>query len=103
MVADFSLYFKSKSNLGYRIENKGKERMVWVEYPLIDKEKTGARIKNLREKRGISISEVSTFLGLGSGQAVYKWQRGECLPSIDNLYALAKLFGTTMDDIIQGE
>lgn len=41
-------------------------------------------------------------MGFETDQAVYKWQRGESLPTVDNLYALSKLFGTTIDDILQG-
>jgi len=41
-------------------------------------------------------------MGFESQQAVYKWQRGESLPSVDNFYALSRLFGTTMDDILVG-
>ena len=45
---------------------------------------------------------IVSFMGFESQQAVYKWQRGESLPSVDNLYALSRLFGTTMDDILVG-
>lgn len=41
-------------------------------------------------------------MGFDSEQAVYKWQRGASLPTVDNLYALSKLFGTTMDNILRG-
>ena len=35
-----------------------------------------------------------------SCQAIYRWQRGDALPSIDNLVILADLFGVQIDDII---
>lgn len=41
-------------------------------------------------------------MGFESEQAVYKWQRGDSLPTVDNLYALSRLFGTSVDDILRG-
>ena len=73
-----------------------------MEYPILDLKKTGKRIKDLREEKDLSVEEVSEFLGHISAQSVYKWQRGESLPSIDNLYALSMLFKTPIDDILIG-
>ena len=73
-----------------------------MEYPILDLKKTGKRIKDLREEKDLSVEEVTEFLGHISAQSVYKWQRGECLPTIDNLYALSKLLETPIDDILRG-
>lgn len=73
-----------------------------MEYPVLDAKATGARIKELRKEKHIKVEEISRFMGFETDQAVYKWQRGESLPTVDNLYALSKLFGTTIDDILQG-
>ena len=40
-------------------------------------------------------------INLSDTQAIYKWQRGATLPSIENLLALSRLFNTTIEDIIQ--
>ena len=72
------------------------------EFPVIDMEATGARIRELRRKKRLKVDEVREFLGLDSQQAIYKWQRGECMPTIDNLYALSVLFETSLDSIIMG-
>ena len=48
------------------------------------------------------MEDIARFMGFESAQAVYKWQRGESLPTVDNLYALSRLFDTTVDDILQG-
>ena len=74
-----------------------------MEYPVLDAKATGARIKELRKEKHIKVEEISRFMGFETDQAVYKWQRGESLPTVDNLYALSKLFGTTIDDILQGK
>ena len=73
-----------------------------MEYPILDLKKTGKRIKDLREEKDLSVEEVTEFLGHISAQSVYKWQRGECLPTIDNFYALSMLFKTPIDDILIG-
>lgn len=71
-------------------------------YPMVDLPKTGRRIKEIREQKGITVKELQTFLGFEQPQAIYKWQRGECLPSFDNMYAMACYFGVTVDDILVG-
>ena len=59
-------------------------------FPRIDLKATGRRIKELREQRGISVRQLQAFLGFEQPQAIYKWQRGECLPSSDNLFLSCK-------------
>ena len=73
-----------------------------MEYPTIDVKATGARIKELRRECGLTIREVSEYMGFTTDQAVCKWQRGESLPTVDNLYALSKLYGKRMEDILVG-
>ena len=73
-----------------------------MEYPVLDAKATGARIKELRKAHRLKVEEVARFMGFESEQAVYKWQRGDSLPTVDNLYALSRLFGTTVDDILRG-
>jgi transcriptional regulator with XRE-family HTH domain len=71
-----------------------------MEYPVINMEATGARIKLLRLERNISVAQIASFMGDVSEQAIYKWQRGQTLPTVDNLFALSRLFETSMDNII---
>ncbi len=73
-----------------------------MDYPIIDTKATGARIRELRKMKHLQVSDISRFMGFESEQAIYKWQRGDTLPTVDNLYALSKLFGTSMEDIIRG-
>lgn len=73
-----------------------------TEYPTIDVKATGERIKELRKKSGLTIREVSEYMGFTTDQAVCKWQRGDSLPTVDNLYALSRLYGTSMEDILVG-
>lgn len=71
-------------------------------FPMIDLKATGRRIKELREQRGISVRQLQTFLGFEQPQAIYKWQRGECLPTFDNMYAMACFFHVKVDEILVG-
>lgn len=73
-----------------------------MEYPVLDAKATGERIKALRKEHHLKVEQVARFMGFESEQAVYKWQRGDSLPTVDNLYALSRLFGTTVDDILRG-
>ncbi|SCX79486.1 DNA-binding transcriptional regulator, XRE-family HTH domain [Lachnospiraceae bacterium XBB2008] len=74
-----------------------------MKYPVLDAKATGAHIKELRIQLNIKVSDIADYMGFESEQAIYKWQRGESLPAVDNLYALSKLFNTTIDEILVGE
>ncbi len=73
-----------------------------MDYPILDAVATGAKIKELRLKKHLKVEDISRFMGFESEQAVYKWQRGDSLPTVDNLFALSKLFETSVDEILQG-
>ena len=72
-------------------------------YPVINMVATGERIRELRKQNHLRVEDISRFMGFESEQAIYKWQRGDRLPTVDNLYALSRLFGTTVEDIIVEE
>ena len=61
---------------------------------------TGKRIKELRKEHNFKVREIMEALGLESEQAIYKWQRGDSVPTLDNLLALSELFDCRMDDIV---
>lgn len=68
-------------------------RSISMAYPTIDLAATGAHIRQLRLEQGYSVQDLQTYLGLEHPQAIYHWQHGRNLPSVDNLYALSKLWG----------
>ncbi len=68
--------------------------------PIIDMTKTGQNIVFLRKQAGLSVRDLQDAFGFGTPQAIYKWQQGLALPTIDNLVVLAALLGVGMDDII---
>lgn len=74
--------------------------MQFKSYPVIDPIATGENIVRLRKERGMSVKQMQGFFGFEEPQAIYQWQWGKSLPSVDNLYALSTLFEVPMDSII---
>lgn len=71
-----------------------------TQIPTIDMVKTGQNIIQLRKKNGLSVKNLQDIFGFSTPQAIYKWQQGTALPSIDNLVVLAAVFHVHMDDIL---
>lgn len=70
------------------------------EYPIIDLPRTGENFQRLREERGITVRDIQQYLGLEEPQAIYQWQKGRSLPTVDHLCALSALFDVTMNEIL---
>ena len=68
--------------------------------PSIDLTGTGIRITQLRLQAGLTVRDLQDIFGFNTPQAIYRWQRGVTLPTLDNLVVLAAVFGTTLDSII---
>ena len=68
--------------------------------PTIDMIQTGHNIVALRKKAGLSVHDIQQAFGFNSPQAIYKWQNGTTLPSVDNLIVLAELLEVRIDDIL---
>ena len=60
------------------------------------------RLIELRKSRGLSQEELAEKLGL-SRQAVSKWERAESSPDIDNIMALSRLYGVSVDELLCNE
>lgn len=69
-------------------------------FPTIDMVKTGQNIMRLRIQNGFSVKDIQDVFGFATPQAIYKWQHGTAMPTIDNLVVLAALFQVHMDDIL---
>ena len=68
--------------------------------PTINMVKTGQNIVRLREKQGLSVKDLQDIFGFTTPQAIYKWQHGTTLPTVDNLIVLATIFHIHIDDIL---
>ena len=71
--------------------------------PSINMEKTGQNIVKLRKQKGMSVRELQEIFGFATPQAIYKWQQGASIPSIDNLVVLSFIFHVQMEDILSLE
>ena len=69
-------------------------------FPVIDPVATGENIVRLRKARGLTVRDLQAWFGFEEPQAIYKWQRGKSLPTVDNLYALGALLNVPMEDIL---
>ena len=62
----------------------------------------GERLQQLRQRSGLSQEEVAQKLFL-TRQSVSKWENGQAEPGIENLKALARLYGVTVDALVGTE
>ena len=69
-------------------------------FPVIDLAATGDNIRRLRLERGMTVRDLQSYFGFEEPRAIYKWQKGESLPTVDNLYALGALFEVPMEQIL---
>ncbi len=74
------------------------EKMFTV--PAIDMAATGRNILRLREAAGLTVRELQDIFGFATPQAIYKWQHGTAMPTVDNLVVLAAVLEVSLDEII---
>lgn len=65
-----------------------------------DMELIGRNLRRLRERKNLSVKDVREYLGLGSVQAIYKYETGRNYPQADLLLALLELFEADYMDLI---
>ena len=68
--------------------------------PTINMARTGQNINRLRKLAGLSVKDLQEIFGFATPQAIYKWQQGVALPTIDNLVVLAAVLNVRLDDIL---
>ena len=68
----------------------------------VDSRRTGQRIRALMAARGLSVRDVQNYLGLSCPQGIYRWLRGDTLPSVDNHYAMQRLLDASAGHILCG-
>ena len=68
--------------------------------PVIDMVATGKNIERMRKAAGLSVLDLKDVFGFTTPQAIYKWQHGTAMPTIDNLVVLAALLQVKVDDIL---
>ena len=69
-------------------------------YLSILQKETGTRIKTLLKEKGYTVKDIQEAMGFEYPQAIYKWQHGASLPTVDNLVALSIIFDVPIDAIL---
>ncbi len=78
----------------------GKEVIEVCTTTRINMIETGSNISRLRKEKGISVKQIQDVMGFNTPQAIFKWQRGETLPSLDNIVVLSELFDVAIEEIV---
>lgn len=68
--------------------------------PMINVIGTGEKILRLRKEKGLSVKDLQDIFGFATPQAIYKWQHGAALPTVDNLVVLAAVFDVGIEEIL---
>ena len=76
------------------------EDNIMFAIPAIDMMATGRNIKMLRERAGLTVRDLQDIFGFATPQAIYKWQRGVSMPTIDNLVVLSITFQVPIERIL---
>ncbi len=70
-----------------------------MDYPVIDTDATGRNIDHMIRNSGYSVADIADYLGT-TNSLVYRYMRGDVLPSTDRLLALSVLLGVTVNDLL---
>ncbi len=69
-------------------------------YPHIDLQRTGRHLEELIRQRGYTVKDIQRLLHLSCPQPIYRWIRGQILPSVDHLFMLSKLLQVHMEELL---
>lgn len=73
-----------------------------ISRPEYDAKLIGRNLRRLRLAKDLSVDEVRRYLGVGSVQAVYKYEAGKSYPPADAMFALMQLYEADLYDILCG-
>ena len=74
--------------------------MCKINRPVINVTATAAKIKECRIRAGYSVRKIQAIFNFSSPEAIYAWEKGKYLPTIDNMIVIADVYGVTIDEII---
>jgi len=67
---------------------------------MFDQKEFGQKLKRYRKSFSLTQEELAEKIGV-SGQAVSKWEAGDCLPDIVNLRELSRVFSVSLDILLE--
>lgn len=68
--------------------------------PVVNVKATGDNIKAMMKAQNKKVADIQTVCGFNTPQAIFKWFRGDAMPTIDNMVIIADMFGVTINDIV---
>ena len=71
-----------------------------ITYPNIDMRQSGMKLKHLLESAGYTPRMIQEYLHLSCVQPIYRWYKGQILPSVDHLFMLSELLNVHMEDLL---
>ena len=71
----------------------------------IDQQRTGQKLKIMFKLAGYDVRYIQEYLNLSCPQPIYRWFKGQNLPTVEKLYALSILLGVHMEEllVLQGQ
>ena len=74
-------------------------------FMLIDQAKTGQKLKIMLKLAGYDVKYIQEYLNLSCPQPIYRWFKGQDLPTVEKFYALSTLLGVHMEEllVLQGQ
>lgn len=76
--------------------------MAWttITYPEIDMVRTGEQLRYLMDANGCDVKELQEILQLSCPQPIYRWLKGQILPSVNHLLVLSRMFNVHIEDLL---
>ena len=68
--------------------------------PILDPVATGRNIDDIRRDRNLSVAALKDALGLSTTNAIYKWFRGDSMPTLDNIVILSSILKVSINDML---
>ena len=68
--------------------------------PILDPVATGRNIDDIRRDRNLSVAALKDALWLSTTNAIYKWFRGDSMPTLDNIVILSSILKVSINDMI---
>lgn len=56
-----------------------------IERPFVDMKATGENLHRLRIQKNLSVKQLQNIMGFEYPEAIYKWESGRTIPTVDNL------------------
>ena len=82
------------------VREKGASMRKNRNYVSIDMEQTGRILRQKIRQKGYSVKDIQKLLHLSCPQPVYRWFKGQILPSVDHLYVLSRVLSCHMEELL---